>query len=56
MKKTITYLILAISILTLTACAGNAAASVGVESTDVVAVANPEAEVVDFHSGSCSHT
>ena len=31
--------------MTLTACAGNAAASVGVESTDVVAVANPEAEV-----------
>ena len=41
MKKTITYLILAISILTLTACAGNAAASVGVDSADV-ATANPE--------------
>jgi hypothetical protein len=43
MKKILTYLILAISILTLTACGGTAAASVGVDSAEIVAI-NPEAE------------
>jgi hypothetical protein len=45
MKKKIDLLLLIILMLTITACAGNAAASVGVDSAQIVA-SNPEVEFV----------